>query len=638
MDNITLALANRMFREGRYAEARRAYLQLRHAAPHLESIIEVNEALMSRHMPEAKCGSSKPQGTTVRQMYEEIARSVDGATPHFTKSEAPLATIVLTSHNTADYIEACLESLLSQSYPNIEILVVDDASEDRTTEIVRRIARANGSIRLLQLNANLGTYFAKNLGVAKSRGDVLFFQDSDDISHPYRIAMQVAALLGKADHVAVRCAYSRFDPSSEFVIPVNGLISKLGLITLGVKRSVFKEIGYFNCSTKASDDEFYQRIIRVYGKEKVSTLNHALYFATTRTDSLFADMVTVKADGSIEQRTSSERAEYLEAFTKIHKDTASSGLRARFTFPRIRDAVKVAPGMSKLANPTLPVIVNVCSIPRRARQLERALRSIAPQCDEIHLYLDGYDESPAFVRRLGVPVTVCRSQDRPGLRDNGKFIRLEELCRQSEDAYYFTLDDDIEYPVDYVNALVKRLGDFEDDVVVGVHGVTLKSHPRGYFSDRRIVYAFGRSLERSTLVNVLGTGTIAFRAARFKDFSLSAFRTAGMADLYFAVDCVRRGLPQICVARPSEWLVDLGAGQEDCSLYEEFRSEDSKQSALIGTVREWGVSLIRDTVLRAVARNPRLAGRFDAVMPMVGFGALSAHAAPAPECEPAGVR
>ena len=146
-----------------------------------------------------------------------------------------------------------------------------------------------------------GTYYAKNLGLKVCRGEYVFFQDSDDISHPMRVALLLAQLRASKKRV-VRGSYSRIDPETDQVIEVNGLASKLGLITLGIERKVFEEIGYFNCTTKASDDEFYNRIVKFLGKSAVVSNELPLYYNTYRDGSLFADMVTRTANGGIQQR------------------------------------------------------------------------------------------------------------------------------------------------------------------------------------------------------------------------------------------------------------------------------------------------------------------------------------------------
>jgi len=608
MDNVSLKNANSFFREGNFEKALSGYERLMQEHPRLAKFIAGNvertkrriaKALESTNVRNGKGAETSDQaapGIYLADLYSQVRQYIEEQGADCLVNSGPLISIIVTAHNTEEYIESCLHSLIAQSYPNKEIIVIDDCSSDRTASIVRRIAKSAFPIRLYQLNTNLGTYFAKNYGITRCKGEVIFFQDSDDTSHPHRIALQMK-LLADAKSVAVRAAYSRVDQESERVIKVNGHVSKLGLITLGVRRSVFEKIGVFNCTTKASDDEFYRRLIRFCGKESVKNLPLPLYYGTMGEGSLFADMVSWNGDGTIAQKPSAARADYVTSFETVHSEHDSTSLKERFSFPRIRDAVPVWPEMTKLCNPTRPVVVSVCSIPHRARFLRSVVESVIGQCDYLNVYLDNYEQVPSFLMSHGSKVTVYRSQELPGLRDNGKFIALEEIKRKKTSAYYVTVDDDIIYPPDYVNTLLHRLRDFEDKVVVGTHGVVLKDNPIGYFCDRRVVYGFEKELESDKLVNVLGTGTVAFNTDVVDEFQLRDFPTSGMADLYFARLCKNSLIPMVCIRRPERWLVEQRS-EKGTSLFSEFRDKDEEPGALIRSAGPWGYAAITSLVKR----------------------------------------
>lgn len=178
-------------------------------------------------------------------------------------------------------------------------------------------------------------------------------------------------------------------------------------------------------------------------------------------------------------------------------------------------------------------------------------------------------------------------------------------------------------PADYVNTLLKTLQRFDDAVAVGVHGVTLRDYAQGYFSDRRVVYDFRRVLQRDTLVNVLGTGTVCFRSSRFPGFSLDLFANPGMTDLYFALLCAQHGVPQLCVARPAGWLQDLAAN-DGVSLYDEFKAKDELQTRLVLSGAPWGATRIRRVVDRLRDANPAIADALQAAAPRLSLSTLKA--------------
>ncbi len=372
----------------------------------------------------------------------------------FTKT--PIVTIAMTAHNTEEYIESSIQSLLNQTYKNLEIIVVDDQSTDNTQKIVQRLSKTDKRVQYKQLAANLGTYYAKNYAISISKGEYVFFQDSDDICHPRRIEIMLDQLL-KSGKKIIRGAYCRLDPNTDRIMPVNGLISKLGLITLGVKKEVFKEIGYFHCTTKASDDEFFQRACKFLGKSQIDSNSQPLYYNTYRDGSLFADMVTLTTSGEIIQKPSESRQKYLENFTEIHKKYETpEQIQRLFRFPQIRNSIPIMPDMTKLDNPKELVIYNVCSIPTRINALKKTINSIIDQCDIINVYLDGYSETPDFLTKYHGKCKIIHSNPHQSHRDNGKFIALENIVSSNNNSYYFTIDDDIIYPPDYTNHLIKK--------------------------------------------------------------------------------------------------------------------------------------------------------------------------------------
>lgn len=584
-----LKKANSAMREGRYKEALEIYRKIAAADGFLASIAKNNIDLISAKYVEA--AESSKLKIYLKDIYDEVAQKVPN---DIDLGRHPLVSIIVTAHNTEEYLEACLESLLSQTYKNIEIYVVDDFSSDKTSDIVKRLKRVNKKIHYKKLNANLGTYYAKNLGIKESRGEVIVFQDSDDISHPRRVEVLVS-LLGDSSKKIARGSYSRVDPDTDEVLAVNGLYKKLGLITLAVRREVFEKIGFFNCTTKASDDEFYNRAVKFLGKNVIVNNELPLYYNTYREGSLFADMVTRNADGAIQQKPSESRAEYVVNFRKIHDSSSVEQIKRIFRFPRIRDAVVVRSDMTKLSNPRDKVIFNVCSIPQRAEAFRKTINSIIDQCDLINVYLDGYENVPEFISKHSDKINVYRSQEIEGLRDGGKFIFLEKLVNSGERGYYFTIDDDIIYPADYSNALIKYIDQYNKKCVFGVHGVLLKDTPVGYFSDKRVVYNFTRSLEALKTVNIIGTGTMAFHSEVFDAFSISEFEKPGMTDIYFGRLCKRKNIPMVVIPREDDWLIDMNPSPEQ-TLYHEFKGKDRDQTEILVNSLPWGLQAINSCI------------------------------------------
>lgn len=116
---------------------------------------------------------------------------------------APLVSIVIPTHNSADYIGEGLQSVFAQTYPNFEVLVVDDGSTDDTQKVVARFA-ADPRLRLLGSPiARGGPSAPRNEGVRAAAGDVIVLLDSDDLLAPRSLEWAVEALRDMPDVGAV---------------------------------------------------------------------------------------------------------------------------------------------------------------------------------------------------------------------------------------------------------------------------------------------------------------------------------------------------------------------------------------------------------------------------------------------------
>lgn len=88
-------------------------------------------------------------------------------------------SVVVPVFNSEGYIERCLNSIINQTYKNIEIIIVDDGSSDKSYKICEEFSKKDQRIRLIQ-QENKGVSSARNLGIEKSNGDFVTFVDSDD--------------------------------------------------------------------------------------------------------------------------------------------------------------------------------------------------------------------------------------------------------------------------------------------------------------------------------------------------------------------------------------------------------------------------------------------------------------------------
>ena len=100
-----------------------------------------------------------------------------------------MISVIIPFKNTEKYIKECLESVLNQTYKNIEIILINDHSTDKTLNIIQKYQ--DKRIKILNLKEETGTANARNLGIKKANGMYISFIDSDDIWEKDKLEKQL---------------------------------------------------------------------------------------------------------------------------------------------------------------------------------------------------------------------------------------------------------------------------------------------------------------------------------------------------------------------------------------------------------------------------------------------------------------
>jgi len=195
-------------------------------------------------------------------------------------NQNPDVSVILPSYNRQNYISRAIESVLNQTYKNFELIVVDDASEDDTPNIVSKFNDIR--IKYIRFSEQRGAAFARNEGIKIAKGKFIAFQDSDDEWLPDKLQMQIEILNSASDKVGV--AYSmmlgmdnnnqeirvtppRFTPEDKIIYKqaLAGKLMGLGLVCSLIRKSCFDKAGMFDERFKRFIDlDLFIRISRHY--------------------------------------------------------------------------------------------------------------------------------------------------------------------------------------------------------------------------------------------------------------------------------------------------------------------------------------------------------------------------------------
>ncbi|RPD46895.1 glycosyltransferase [Hymenobacter sediminis] len=189
---------------------------------------------------------------------------------------ASLVSVVIPCYNAEKYIAATLQSVLQQTYPAVEVLVVDDGSKDASAKIVADIARTQPQVRL-HSKPNSGVADSRNVGISLAQGEYIAFLDADDLFEPENLARKVAYLEQHPHIGLVHSAEERFQSETNQTVEViqgkGGQVLPLLLemsttvihspSSVVVRRSVLDEAGHFDTKLSTSADwEIWVRLAR----------------------------------------------------------------------------------------------------------------------------------------------------------------------------------------------------------------------------------------------------------------------------------------------------------------------------------------------------------------------------------------
>src|SRR5215208_914119 len=197
-------------------------------------------------------------------------------------------SVIVPVYNAEDTIQTALESVLSQTWVNLEVLVVDDCSTDATVSIIEDYVRRDSRVQLIRSKSNRGTYVARNHALKVATGTFVTCHDADDWSHPEKIENQARHLLrnplviGNTSQAALTTSDLRFTREGT----VNYIFDNHSSFMFR-REPVMDAIGYWDCVRFAADEEFIRRVNKVFGDESVvNEPNGPLTFARQSNSSL----------------------------------------------------------------------------------------------------------------------------------------------------------------------------------------------------------------------------------------------------------------------------------------------------------------------------------------------------------------
>lgn len=213
---------------------------------------------------------------------------------HPTQTEK--VSVLIPAYGAEETLHIALDSLLAQSWRNIEVLVCDDCSRDGTYRVAQEYAAKDSRVIALQLPENSGAYAARNFALAHAVGDYVTVHDVDDYSHPEKLERQLDWLRGNPEQPGVLSDWARcylhlfFRPAARAGRP---LVST-NHSSLMIRRELLKAMGGWDEVRIAADSELLRRLEARFGVEAIHRIHEGvpLSFGLERSGSLTHQSVT----------------------------------------------------------------------------------------------------------------------------------------------------------------------------------------------------------------------------------------------------------------------------------------------------------------------------------------------------------
>ena len=233
----------------------------------------------------------------------------------------PKVSVVVPVFNAEKVISTSINSLLNQSWKNIEVVVVDDASTDNSFAELKGLYSDIDCVKVIKNKENKGAYATRNLGMSLATGDFLTVMDADDWAHPQKIEKQVIPLLfnrslkGTVSHW-VRCTedlkFSRLRAGNSWV--------HRNVSSLLVRKDVVATIGGWDEVKVNADTEFYERCIAKFGQSAIKEVMPDVPLSFGRTH---ASSLTQNAETHLVTQYGGVRKQYMDFARAWHKNSSN---------------------------------------------------------------------------------------------------------------------------------------------------------------------------------------------------------------------------------------------------------------------------------------------------------------------------
>lgn len=230
--------------------------------------------------------------------------------PWASSERAIKISVIMATRNNSRFLQRAIESVLSQTHSQLELIIIDDASSDDSAGVIRQFAARDPRITFLGNDRQLGTGASRNIGLQHASGMYVTFQDGDDFSAPDRLERQLDALIRFPEKKLCLCNYVRVDGNGNRLLINDSRVMKCIISMMFLRDDALEKVGFFLEKSVGEDAEYYERLKIAFGKQAEILVFGTLYEALFRErSSLFSSAVLDPRRGNNIRYRRSQEAE-----------------------------------------------------------------------------------------------------------------------------------------------------------------------------------------------------------------------------------------------------------------------------------------------------------------------------------------
>lgn len=191
------------------------------------------------------------------------------------KRTGPKISVLMPAWNAEQTVVYAARSILRQTWSNLELIIVDDASEDSTWERLKKVAASDKRVKILRNKQNVGPYVSKNIALQHATGDYVTGQDADDWAVPQRLEKHLHAMQTASKPLKGALAYMvRIRPDGYFGhlgkvtgFSLDGVCRKASISCMFERKTLIEKLGYWDTVRFGADSEMISRAQHLLGDD-----------------------------------------------------------------------------------------------------------------------------------------------------------------------------------------------------------------------------------------------------------------------------------------------------------------------------------------------------------------------------------